>query len=371
MTLTLDRSTCAMNGGGLETAIRSIFGSCRTHVSEASALDKWPAVRTNARIRAARRASRWIRLWRILLSLVRTTHPLEPTTGSQPSSGMSSAKWSEWRSTTAPAAVNAATSVLELVHRSRKKTTFGLRRAALVPDRFFDCIRIQSHVRGDIPRRITCQESFRDDGRRHAGTCQTWSPELYARIDEDGPPTGLLPAGREGIKPDRCASCIALDSIEVADETRLHGHLALIGHIDQFPVALDEEIRSVGLHLDVGKRMAALEPAAQVIDSLADLDEPDAVITSNRTQNVELNEVSKGQRTAAGVCDMDHGREEFSTVLDCRISSAENPRANGGLGHSNQMGHLGDRVRGQLDRIAAAVNVEDSCHEVAILRVPD
>ena len=50
----------------------------------------------------------------------------------------------------APAAVNAVTSVLELVHRSRKKTIFGLRRSALVPDRFFDDIRRKSDVSGDI-----------------------------------------------------------------------------------------------------------------------------------------------------------------------------------------------------------------------------
>lgn len=92
MALTLARSTCAMNGAGWETAILSIFRSCRTHISAASALDRCPAVRTNARMPAARRASHSIRRWRILLSLVRTTHPLAPTTVSQPTSGRSSAK---------------------------------------------------------------------------------------------------------------------------------------------------------------------------------------------------------------------------------------------------------------------------------------
>ena len=139
-----------MNGAGLEIAIRSIFGSCRTQISAAAALDRWPAVRTKALIPAAKRAWHSIRLWRILLSLVRTNYRLAPTTGNQPSSEMSSAKWSGCNSARAPAAVNAVTSVLELVHRSRKKTIFGLRRSALVPDRFFDGIRRKSDVLGDF-----------------------------------------------------------------------------------------------------------------------------------------------------------------------------------------------------------------------------
>ena len=116
----------------------------------AAALDRWPAVRTKALMPAAKRAWHSIRLWRILLSLVRTTHRLAPTTGNQPSSEMSSSKWSACNSTKAPTAVNAVTSVLELVHRSRKKTIFGLRRSALVPDRFFDGIRRKSDILGDF-----------------------------------------------------------------------------------------------------------------------------------------------------------------------------------------------------------------------------
>src|SRR5687767_14363292 len=102
----------------------------------------------------------------------------------------------------APSAVSASTSEWDSRQRSRKNVTRDrLRRALLVPERFFDLIGEPVVVLRELRDGVAGLIALGDDRSRNAGALQAWPAELDTRVDHDGYARGLDATGRKGVEP--------------------------------------------------------------------------------------------------------------------------------------------------------------------------
>src|SRR5574342_71154 len=121
---------------------------------------------------------------------------------------------------------------------------------------------------------------------------------------------------------------VVLDPLQELFDDRLDLDLSHLRRIDQLFELLDQQRSTVGEKLCARERMVDSQATLEIPNCSPDSREADVMITANRREHVELDEIPEGEETTMRVVGLDDPFESAAAGL-LRIGLAADPGTNG------------------------------------------